>query len=682
MQKRHMGKHFGVEGRKQLEIAIVGGGSAGPYTGWRLLSSKNVKPSEVELFERTSAIGGRFYSPVIGCHKPDDPNSPRTELGGMRIRNTDSLTLGVVKTLGIELGPFNMNHDMPPEDPANNFSMDELAAGCAKNCKDGKCPCSGDCPSSPVFVNGVFTSRGVVGSTLAAVDKAKAKLQQLPYDLTTSDVAFGMAAAGLAFAEGGHNDPAQPSPCKKGPTGTVDPCNHLNAQKYLEQPNYLGVKNYETSLWTSTLMNNFSMNRNMLNNAISGYAGSLGSTTDMNLGVADVAFAPNAPPPIYKPTEYYVRPLTGMQTIPIKMAEAYTKLGGKTHFNSQLLVVEKVADGWVLTFQKTWSSPCTQVTSFAGPEGSGAGETYTVFAKKVVLALTKNALSKIVFKDSTNAKPDEDGLLLPDRIDKLCAAVASASAMKYFASYPKRWWETFAQEHHKNYPNDVPFDVGRVTGSANVNNFFAWYPGVQQKADQPRACANDTDMGVVQAYVTGFADDTWSGALKQQQQLECRETEADQCGKCFNSDTGFVGPAKNHAPQLLEDAMRRELAVLWGLGAGNAGASQVDQIPKATEVMYTIWSNDDPVTQTDAVHYFKAGFKWWDLYVKARSPAEGLSLVGEAMSYNALWIEGALETSEYMLQEVYGLARPSWLTREDYCWAMPYWPLPRRNDGN
>jgi small subunit ribosomal protein S24e len=62
----------------------------------------------------------------------------------------------------------------------------------------------------------------------------------------------------------------------------------------------------------------------MLNNAISGYAGSLGSTTDMNLGVADVAFAPNAPPPIYKPTEYYVRPLTGMQTIPIKMAEAYT----------------------------------------------------------------------------------------------------------------------------------------------------------------------------------------------------------------------------------------------------------------------------------------------------------------------------------------------------------------------
>ena len=30
-----------------------------------------------------------------------------------------------------------------------------------------------------------------------------------------------------------------------------------------------------------------------------------------------------------------------------------------------------------------------------------------------------------------------------------------------------------------------------------------------------------------------------------------------------------------------------------------------------------------------------------------------------------------METAEYMLQEVMGLKRPSWLSREEYCWAMP-----------
>jgi len=33
--------------------------------------------------------------------------------------------------------------------------------------------------------------------------------------------------------------------------------------------------------------------------------------------------------------------------------------------------------------------------------------------------------------------------------------------------------------------------------------------------------------------------------------------------------------------------------------------------------------------------------------------------------------KGAMETAEYMLQEVMGLKRPSWLSREEYCWAMP-----------
>ena len=59
----------------------------------------------------------------------------------------------------------------------------------------------------------------------------------------------------------------------------------------------------------------------------------------------------------------------------------------------------------------------------------------------------------------------------------------------------------------------------------------------------------------------------------------------------------------------------------------------------------------------------------------------GLHLIGEAFSFNWFWGEGAMETAEYMLQEVMGLKRPSWLSREEYCWAMPYWCLSPTRSG-
>ena len=34
----------------------------------------------------------------------------------------------------------------------------------------------------------------------------------------------------------------------------------------------------------------------------------------------------------------------------------------------------------------------------------------------------------------------------------------------------------------------------------------------------------------------------------------------------------------------------------------------------------------------------------------------------------------------YLLEEIYGLKRPAWLTQEGYCYAMPYWPKARVNE--
>ena len=233
----------------------------------------------------------------------------------------------------------------------------------------------------------------------------------------------------------------------------------------------------------------------------------------------------------------------------------------------------------------------------------------------------------------------------------------SAPALKYFAVYDDRWWETKAQEH-PDFPNQEPFNVGRLTSSAYINNLFPWFPGTQ---DLKGVCPSNPDMGVIQSYITGFADFTYAGMLNQQFQNECNETDIDQCGVCFNESTDFVGPATNHASKLLSETMRYQLAVVFGFDP----QEYENHIPEPTEVRYQLWSNSNPVTQTDSCHYFKSGYEWWDLYEAARDlTGDGsLSLIGETMSYNWFWAEGALETAEYVLEEVYGLARPSWLTK-------------------
>ena len=46
---------------------------------------------------------------------------------------------------------------------------------------------------------------------------------------------------------------------------------------------------------------------------------------------------------------------------------------------------------------------------------------------------------------------------------------------------------------------------------------------------------------------------------------------------------------------------------------------------------------------------------------RPRNPDERVFICGEAYSINQGWVEGALQTAELMLEEHFGLKRPSWL---------------------
>jgi monoamine oxidase len=72
------------------------------------------------------------------------------------------------------------------------------------------------------------------------------------------------------------------------------------------------------------------------------------------------------------------------------------------------------------------------------------------------------------------------------------------------------------------------------------------------------------------------------------------------------------------------------------------------------------WSRDP---YGAAWHIWRPGERSWEIMPRIRRPITGLplSIVGEAWSTEAGWIEGALNTAEHVLEEQYGLARPSWL---------------------
>ena len=103
------------------------------------------------------------------------------------------------------------------------------------------------------------------------------------------------------------------------------------------------------------------------------------------------------------------------------------------------------------------------------------------------------------------------------------------------------------------------------------------------------------------------------------------------------------------------------------------------KVPEPADIKYRIWHRDDPVTRSDAVHFWRSDLKWWnETYKIALEPTKNLHLIGEVFSHNQGWTEGALETAEHLLQEVMGFERPQWLDKKDYCRSMPFY-IDRKN---
>ncbi len=90
-----------------LDVAIVGGGVSGLYSGWRLLTTPSSdQPQTVSLFECSERVGGRLLSVT-----PPDLPEARIELGGMRFTTGQQLVMSLVPYLKLATEPFPVGQD-------------------------------------------------------------------------------------------------------------------------------------------------------------------------------------------------------------------------------------------------------------------------------------------------------------------------------------------------------------------------------------------------------------------------------------------------------------------------------------------------------------------------------------------------------------------------------------------
>jgi hypothetical protein len=171
-------------------------------------------------------------------------------------------------------------------------------------------------------------------------------------------------------------------------------------------------------------------------------------------------------------------------------------------------------------------------------------------------------------------------------------------------------------------------------------------------------------MGVLQAYVFGRNAVAYEQAANFPAQQTC--AQLDDCGECFEDTQDWAAPGVSTK---LVDFLLQDLSTIFR-----------KKVEPPSELKTRVYTDDNPVTGTNAIHTWKSNYKFWDSYVLALAPVEDdktFHLVGETFSYNQGWVEGALETAEHLLQEILKMDAPPWLDRNKYCASFPFYPSRR-----
>jgi hypothetical protein len=347
--------------------------------------------------------------------------------------------------------------------------------------------------------------------------------------------------------------------------------------------------------------------------------------------VANANAVTQLPATEYSDSTQFLTLRDGYDQLPITLAKEFNEIfegatpkGGRVHMNRRLAEI-KIGSGdypYTLIFEPTITKE--------GKTLKADGDTLTVRAKKVILALPRRSLELIKGTFFANH-------WLKDNIP----SVLIQSAFKLFLAYERPWWRALG------------LVAGRSITDLPVRQIYYFGTEGEQKHGWPfmnsLLMASYNDISTVPF---------WKG-------LEKGEPYRGYRPRCLEpgvKDTEIVPKREFPATDEMIQVANRQVAQVHGL----------PEIPMPYSAVYHTW-NEDPYG--GGWHEWKANYRLDQVMWQMRKPVaeHDIYIVGEAYSYNQGWVEGALDTAESTLRQFFGLDTPAWLEPSDY----PLMPTPR-----
>lgn len=647
-----------------VDVAIVGGGVAGCYVAYRLLTGQLAPGSalarlaagnpggklKVGLFEYSGRVGGRLLSAEIpqqanpdlgigeGPGNQDTEARRYAEFGGFRFQPQMHIVADLAAHLGLEHEPF------PFDEP----------------------------PQNPIYLRG---KRFLRGAQPAPAD--------LPYNFTEHERALltagqdlGTYVANQAFAgylpntdQTAGNPALAPYP---GPGETTKPLHGPNGYIYLRTLYHAAFKakewatvealrkQYEAAKQLAAvdgrLLTDWSwwglMTRFLSAEAIayledSGGYNSLWSPGNVPADLReDFYFATETDdyPEIYYATgeaglklqieagctkTAWRHIVSGYSDIPNRLYQGFLAQGGVGYLQHQLLSFDgDGADGYVLRFFQRDSGTLTTAQAEARCQADPAS-CRTYGAKYVILTLPRRSLELLDQRNFFFTNPT---------VNQLLDTVLDVPAIRIFMAYERPWWTEAASGTGHPFPAPT---CGRSTTDLRVRQFYYWHTA--------------TDGGnsfVLASYANGQAERYWR--------------ELQNGPGPFDDYKGAAPPihpprydaAQGHGPRAGSDEMGKlaHQALVEVVGPLKDGR----KAPEPYFVHYQNWTKDP---WGAGWHAWAAGSNDVTLIPRILQPLPGerVYLCGETYSNVQGWVQGALNTSEVLLQKKLGLAYPTWL---------------------
>lgn len=230
----------------------------------------------------------------------------------------------------------------------------------------------------------------------------------------------------------------------------------------------------------------------------------------------------------------------------------------------------------------------------------------------------------------------------------------SCYARHVILAMPKRAIELLDQDSFPFKDEQFVMDLKRVAPE-NASKVFLWYDDPwwtklgfsngPSRTDLPlRQCyyfGTSQNKGLLMAsYSDGIAVDFWEGYYP--------ESAFDRVSDRFVNLPDYI--QKHIVPPKMIEELTQELSEIHGVDAA-----------KPRFALFQNWGEDP---YGGGWHYWNPHNQSWIVMPRIRHPIkeENLYICGEAYSDQQGWIEGALNTAEKMLEDYFGLPRPSWIS--------------------